>query len=703
MKPNESMRVSSIVRLVAEFCSLHGRMVSERRLSLADDIAAETSLRIRQQLTSQGFDVSIERVDVAALWSDRGPWFIRLGDRGWVLLRELSESAGIFRDGSGIDQSVSLQDLKSLGRFEVILGRPRFRTQARVGDFAKPHEGHWFWRPLLKHWRVFRDVGVAAVVANCLAVVVALFAMQVYDRVVPTGAHDTLWVLAIGAGLAIILEWMIRVTRVTLLESAGQRLDQQIGKTLFARAIGIRMANLSPSPGTMVTQLREFESIREFFTSATTALLSDLPFVCFFIAFIAFIGGHLAAVPLIAMLLLILPALVLQPFMSALASESLRESAYKNGLLWESFSGIENVKATGAERWLEGQWFDLHEQLSNTTSKVRKISQWIALWTLAVQQFAYVAVIVVGVYLIHAGNLSVGALVACSILVSRVISPLSQASSLLARWQHVKSALSSLDDLMSAPVERAIDRQFVESRDLTGALSIERLAWAPATDQPRVVSVEALQIEPGQHIALLGASGSGKSTLLRMLSGLLSPSEGQIRVDDVNLEHIDPIDRNDQIAYLPQSVSVFHGTLRDNLNPRQKPVSDEELIRVAESIGLGPFIRGRPLGLDTVLTNQNGISGGQRQLIGIARLLVGTPRIVLMDEPTAALDQETEKRVISVLSDWSRGKTVVISTHKRALLNLVERLLVLKEGQLVMDTPARQAQAATVQKASGGQ
>ena len=677
-----------VLTLVAQFCSLHGRVLSQRKLELNDDVSLNAGDRIIRLLTNQGFEVSSDTIDVEALRSERGPWFVTLKDGLWELLTKVGKGGAVLRDATGTDRIISMQQLMSGGAVTVIIGRPRFRTQARVGDFAKTTEGHWFWRPLSKQWRVFRDVGIAAVVANCLAAAVALFAMQVYDRVVPTGALDTLWVLAIGAALAIILEWTIRVARVGLLESAGQRLDRQIGRSLFARALSIRMANLSPSPGTLVTQLREFESVREFFTSATTAVLSDLPFVCFFIAVIAFIGGDLALVPLAAMILLILPVLVLQPYMSKLAGESLRESAHKNGLLWESFSGIENVKSAGAERWLESLWSDLHEQLSDTSCKVRRLSQWLALWTAAVQQFAYVGVIVVGVYQIYAGNLSVGGLVACSILVSRVVAPLSQASGLLARWQHVKSALASLDNLMASPVERPEDRQFIEAPVLSGAISAENVYWAPSADQSPVLKVEKLEVKAGENIALLGASGSGKSTLIKLLSGLISPSEGLIHLDNMNLHHIDPIDRCNQIGYLPQTVALFHGTLRDNLNPSQRPLSDGELLKLCESIGLGPFIQSRAMGLDTILTSQGGVSGGQRQLIGIARIFVSDPKIVLMDEPTAALDQETEKRVISILKQWSTQKTLIISTHKRALLDMADRLLVLKEGQLVMDTPA---------------
>ncbi|MBY6194584.1 type I secretion system permease/ATPase [Marinobacter hydrocarbonoclasticus] len=692
---------NELLKLVAEYCALHGRVVTTRKLSLSDDRGMNTPHRITLLLTSQGFKVSSDTLSLEALRAERGPWLIKLRGHSWCLLLEVSDSEAIVRDATGADSVIPLSEFSGLEQLEVLMARPLFRTQARVGDFAKVNEGHWFWRPLLGHWQIFRDVGIAAIVANCLAAAVALFAMQVYDRVVPTGAQDTLWVLAVGAVLAITLEWIIRATRVALLESAGQRLDQQIGRILFSRAISIRVAHLSPSPGTLVTQLREFESVREFFTSATTALLSDLPFVCFFVAAIAFIGGELAMVPLVAMALLILPVLVLQPFMSQLASESLRESAHKNGLLWETFSGIENVKASGAERWLEGLWADLHEHLSETTCRVRKLSQWVALWTMAAQQFAYVAVIVVGVYLIHNGTLSIGGLVACSILVSRVIAPLSQASGLLARWQHVKSALASLDGLMESPTERSKARQFVESPNLTGAFSIERMAWAAAPDQSPIIKVEKLSVSAGQSIAVLGASGSGKSTLLKLMSGLVSPTEGQITVDNLNLDHVDPVDRSDQIAYLPQSVAIFQGTLRDNLNPAQKRVTDKELMRICESIGLSAFINSRPTGLDTIVMSEGAISGGQRQLIGLVRVLVCDPRIVLLDEPTAALDQETEKRVISVLCEWARGRTLVISTHKRALLRLAERLLVIKEGLLVMDTPAHQAVSPQATQTSG--
>jgi ATP-binding cassette, subfamily C, bacterial LapB len=690
MNSTSTLGEPNLLSLITQFCKLHGRIVSERRLGLDDDAQLTAVDRIVALLTAQGFDVSLDQVELSTLRSEQGPWIINTPDRGFSLLRQVEGDTVTLRDASGKDQTVPATVLGIQRSLLVVGARPRFRTQARIGDFAKSSPGHWFWQPLWRHWRVFRDVGVAATVANCLAAAVALFAMQVYDRVVPTEAHDTLWVLAIGAVLAIVMEWLIRAARVTLLESAGQRLDQELGGRLFARAIGIRMAQVPRSPGSTVTQLREFESVREFFTSASTALLSDLPFVCLFIAAIAFIGGNLAFVPAAAIVLLILPALILQPFMSKLASESLRESACKNGLLWDAFSGIENVKACGAEGWLQRLWGDLHEQLSATTAKVRRLSQWIALWTMAMQQFAYVAVIVVGVYLIHASQLSVGGLIACSILVSRVIAPLSQASGLLSRWQHVKSALRSLDELMKAPVERPDDRQFVENPRLTGEILLEGIEWRPAEDQPPLIRIERLSLAAGETVAVLGPSGSGKSTLLRLLSGLLTPSGGQATVDSLNLEHLDPIDRRDQIAYMPQGIAIFQGTLRDNLNPSHLPLSDSVLVKLAESIGLGDFIQSRAMGLDTILSGRGELSGGQVQLIGLARVLVRNPRIVLLDEPTASLDQETEKKVIAALGRWGQGRTLIISTHKRALLGLVSRALVIKNGRLVMDSPAQQ-------------
>ncbi|WP_087502292.1 type I secretion system permease/ATPase [Pseudomonas sp. SID14000] len=619
------------------------------------------------------------------------PALLVLGDGRSLLLVgiEGEQCEVLVPQSDGGRECMALPALEALYSGTAVFAKCRYRSDGRVGDYASGLPEHWFFGPLKRLWRSYAEVTAAALVANVLAVASALFAMQVYDRVVPNAAFDTLWILASGVALAIIIDGVLRILRGHLLNVLGKRLDLQLSSLLFARVLSTRIAAKPASMGAFSTQVREFESVREFFTSSSAALISDLPFVVIFLLIIAVIGGHVVWVPLVACVLMLLPGLLTQRLLGHLSRQNLREGAMKNSVLLEAFEHLETVKAARAEGRCRQQWETLTGELAGTAMKTHALASTLSYSASIVQQLCYVGVVVFGVYRISDGAMTVGALVACSILASRAIAPLSQAAAILGRWQHTKVALEGLDQLMSAEQERPAGKRFVHRERLHGHYRLEALRLAHG-DSPPVVDVQALSIQAGERVALLGGNGAGKSTLLRLLSGLLDAQSGRLMLDDIALSQLDPADRQRGIGYLPQDVALFHGSLRENLNLANAALGDEELLEALDGVGLGTFVRAHPLGLDMPILGNASLSGGQRQAVGLARVLLQDPPILLLDEPTAAFDQNSEKQVIDYLQKWLGRRTLIITTHKKSVLALVDRAVVLRNGQVIMDGPLNQ-------------
>ncbi|TVU69982.1 type I secretion system permease/ATPase [Cobetia crustatorum] len=563
----------------------------------------------------------------------------------------------------------------------------------RAEGYSQATQGHWLTSRLKRHWRVFVEVALSSSLAALLAVATALFAMQVYDRVVPTGAVDTLWALAIGVMLAIGLEALLRALRAQLIENSGKQIDLELNDHIFRHTVQMRLASKPRSTGAMTSQIRDFDAIREFFTASTLGACGDLPFALLFLGLIALLGGPVVWVPIVAIVLMLIPVLLAQPWLARLSREGMRESAVKNGVLLETLDNLENLKACRAEGHATRQWQRLTSEQTHRGVTFRHAVAWLTSWGTGMQQLAYVGVIIGGVYLIMAGELSVGALIACSILSSRAIGPTLQISALLSRWQHVKVAKEGLDNLMDTDIERPADRRFARLANAHGRYQAENVHWRYDEEAPEALALDRLNIAAGEHIALLGGNGAGKSTLLRLLAGYFTPTAGELTLDNLSLTQIDPVDRQRAIGYLPQDISLFSGTLRDNLCIDGRDISDSRLLEVIEMTGLGDHVRRHPLGLDMMLHDRYSLSGGQRQSLGLARLVLQDPSVVLMDEPTASLDQATELHVIKTLAPWLEGRTLVLATHRKALLSWVGRAVVLRHGKRIMDGPLDQIMA----------
>ncbi len=567
------------------------------------------------------------------------------------------------------------------------------RVRLPFADVAARHaepgeEPHWFWSEFRHHRRAFAEVAAASLTANLLATAVALYALQIYDRVIPNQSEPTLWVLTLGALLAIAFDAALRIARASLMDNAGRRIETAVQDRLMTRLLHLRPAPGQRQPSQIFAAMRDFGSVREFFTAATIGTLADLPFLVIFLALVAMIGGNLVWVLILGGVLMVVPGLLLQKRMIAITQAGQGANTRAARLLFEAVFEQETVATLrGQDRFIR-LWNELVTLSALRASDQRHLTTLLSAWAQGVQQATGIAAILIGTYLVFAGSFTVGTIIAVSLLTARTLGPLSQLSSTLARWSQVRAALTALDAIATAPQTEDPTRRYLRRETLTGRYDLRDLIFRYSPDASPVLDIPALAIPAGQHAAVLGANGSGKSTLLRCLAGLADPSHGRIQIDGADMGQIHPRDLRRNIGYLGQEVRLFSGTLRENLVLSDLEPDDDRLFAALDFAGLGAFLRGHPRGLDLEIREMGeGLSFGQRQSIGWARLWLQDPRIVLLDEPTAALDQTLESTLVSRLGPWLQGRTALIATHRLPILGLTSRTLILQNGRLAVDGP----------------
>lgn len=544
-------------------------------------------------------------------------------------------------------------------------------------------DGHWFWGQLKKHRLLTAEVIIATLVANALAVAISLFALQVYDRVIPNASYQTLWVLAVGALIAIVFEVSLRISRARIIDDLGRQVELQASAELMTRLQGMRLSAREMGPATLGALLRDFASVREFFTASAVGSAADIPFTFIFLTLIYLIAGPIVWVVFTACCVIILFSFVSRKALAKISEDMQGANVAQSRLLNEITYGAETVKLNRAENRFQQKWEGLSDLISSKTKENRAVSSRQTFVSQGFQQTSYILAVVAGVYLVLAGDLTVGAIIAVSILSSRTIGPISQLSATLARWQQVKVSLTGLDQIVNAEQERSADRHYSKKTTLKGDIEMERLIYAYGEDQAAALNIPKLDLASGKTVAILGRNGSGKSTLLKLISGLYNFSEGDIRIDGLDIRQIDPVDLRRNIGYLPQDVTLFSGTLRDNLLLGPMPKTDEELDQALEFCGLKVMVDRHPLGLDMpVLDGGVGLSVGQRQSLGLARVYLADPQIVLLDEPTAAMDQMLERSVIANLKVWLAQKTCILTTHRTEIVSLCDSIAVLEAGRI---------------------
>ncbi len=570
----------------------------------------------------------------------------------------------------------------------AIVCRPRFRFDQRAPRTGTSERGHWFWDAMRANMPIYKDVLLAAFFINVFALALPLFTMNVYDRVVPNQAVETLWMLAAGVIIIMLADISLRTMRGYFLDLASRRVDVKLSGLIMERVLGSRLENRPISVGSYAVNLRSFETVRDFITSASVTTIIDLPFAVIFLAVIAWIAWPVL-VPLSIGLLLVLGfALAMQGKLKELSETTYRAGAMRNSTLIESLVGLDTIKAMGAESRMQRKWEEATSFLAHVGVQLRLLSNSTINVTLWSQQMVSVFVIVTGVYLITAGELSMGGLIACTMLSGRIMAPFGQLAGLITQYHNAEIALKSLDEVMAQPLERPEGAQFLSREMFHGEIEFKNVSFAYPGAEMESLSNVSFRIKPGEHVAILGRVGSGKSTLQKLAMGLYQPTGGAIMIDGIDLRQLDPTELRSRVGYVPQDVTLFYGSLRDNLTLSNSQVSDAALVRAAEIANLSDFINRHPQGFDMVVTERgDSLSGGQRKSVALARGVINEPPILLMDEPTGSMDHSTEIAVKGHLAEFIKGRTWLVVTHRNSLLEMVDRIIVIDNGKLVADGP----------------
>ncbi|URQ59722.1 type I secretion system permease/ATPase [Pantoea alhagi] len=627
-------------------------------------------------------------------WRQEVTPVILLLDNGSVAVVEAIDAEGRARywlsDGGDVVRESDLTELLAQSQQQVAVPGVAARARdARIDEFVQPYEEHWFWKNFRGMGRRIAEISLASVVGNVLALAGILFSMQVYDRVIPAQSEPTLWVLFAGVLIAAAIEYLIRLMRTQVSDLMGKRIDLKISSMLFARAMNIRNEARPKSTGSFISQLREIDQVRELLTSTTVGAAADLPFVILFLFIMGFIGGPLVIIPLLAIPLIVIPGLLVQIPMAKLAKEGMREGALRNAVLVETIEGVEDIKALQAEPYFQRQWEQTHEVSAAIGMKQRLWGARLTGWASSVQQLTYASMLVYGTYLVLAGDITTGTLVASSLLSSRTIAPLMQLTMIFSRWQHAKSAMKGLDELLKKPLDQPEEGEMAHCPTLAGHYDLRNVQYTYDEENVKnVLNIGQLQIKPGERIALLGKVGAGKSTLLKLLAGQAKATQGKVIVDGVDISGIDPVDLRRQLGWLSQDSRLFFGTLRQNLMLGNPHASEQEMLQALRVSGALSLVQQDAASLDRIINEGGrGLSGGQRQMVLISRMILRQPQVVLLDEPTASMDEQLEEHVIRQMKSWLSGRTLVLVTHRPALLKLVDRIVVMDNGRIVADGP----------------
>jgi ATP-binding cassette, subfamily C, bacterial LapB len=586
---------------------------------------------------------------------------------------------------------VPLEALASQYAGYFIVAKPKYVFDKRAPPVGDVRLKHWFWGTLAENRSIYRDVMVAAFVVNMFALAMPMFTMNVYDRVVPNRSIETLWVMAIGVVIIVIGDLILRTMRGYFLDWASTRIDVKLSARIMERVLGIRMENRPSSVGSFASNLRSFETVRDFITSATITTLIDVPFGMVFIFVMAWISLPMVVPVIVGGIVMLVYAFSVQTKMHELSETMYRASALRNATLIESLVGLETVKALGIEGSMQRKWEHSASFLTEVGSKLRLLSQSINNGSNAIQQIITVVLVVLGVYMVTNGFLTMGGLIACTMLASRALVPISQTAGLLTQYHTASTSLQSLNEIMNKPVEWPLDSNFLSRTTFNGDIEFREVSFKYPSAEESALNKVSFKIKAGEHVALLGRMGSGKSTIHKLILGLYQPTEGAILVDGIDARQIDPAELRRCIGYVQQDTHLFYGTMRENLTIASPHADDQEVLAAAHTGGIDEFINSHPKGFD-LLVGERGdtLSGGQKQGVGIARALITKPNIILLDEPTSAMDHSSEDIVKKRLIEAANGKTVVLISHRSTLFDIADRIIVVDSGRIVADGPKDQ-------------
>ncbi len=680
-----------LIQCLAMLFRLHNKPVSTKLLISylpAQDGTLRPAACIRAAREA-GMHASVMRRSIDQISPLTLPCILLLKDEKCCVLTRIGETDldVLFPETGMVPQTVSREEVEAEHIGYTFFGKPELKLDKRASEIKLLKAKRWFWDTLLYYLPIYRHVIGASCIVNMLAMVGPLFFMNVYDRVVPNKATDTLWVLAVGITTAYLFDFLLRNLRSYFVDAAGKSADVILASRLMHHLLGLRLDAKPDSTGSLANNLREFESLRDFFGSTTLLALVDLPFLFIFLVIIGLLGGPLVIIPLLAIPVVVLGGLFLQLPMQRTAEKGFKENMQKNALLVEIINGLETIKTSMAEGRVQDTWERVVGQSANSNCQSKRMANLSITLTMLTTQVVSVGIIIWGVYRIP-DELSMGGLIACNMLAGRAMAPLSQVAGMLSRLQQSRMALKSLDELMKLPVERDDASNYVEFGRLDHSITFEDISFKYPNSEREALTGINLHIRQGEKVGIIGRMGSGKSTLGRFCLGLYQPTEGAIKLGGVDIRQLDPTDLRSRIGYVSQDNYLFYGTVRENIAFGSVNPDDRMVLRAATIAGVADFVRAHPAGFGMPVGERGmSLSGGQRQSVAIARALLQDPDILILDEPTSNMDNNSElmfkRRLGTVMGD----KTVILITHRLSLLDLVDRLMVMDSGRVIADGP----------------
>lgn len=592
----------------------------------------------------------------------------------------------VFPELGDSEVRIPAEELKQRYTDYAIYVKPKFLFDDRAPAVGNVKLKHWFWGTLAENKLIYRDVMLAAFVVNLLALAMPIFTMNVYDRIVPNKSMETLWVMVLGIMLVVIGDFALRTMRGYFLDWASHRVDDKLTGRIMEQVLGTRLEERPNSVGSFASNLRSFESVRDFITSTTITTLIDIPFALIFIAVIAWIGLPMIVPILVGAVVILVYSFSVQTKMHDLSETMFRAGAIRNATLIESLVSLETVKALGLEGVMQSKWEKSAKYLTEVSGKLKMLTYSINNGAMAIQQVVNVVLVLLGVYLVIKGDLTMGGLIACTMLAGRALSPIAQSAGLMAQYHNSATALTSLEGIMNKPVERPVDSNFLSRPTFRGNIEFKEVSFTYPGSEVSALKNVSFKINAGEHVAFLGRMGSGKTTIHKLILGLYQPTSGSILIDGIDSRQIDPAELRRCIGYVQQDTHLFFGSMRDNITISAPHIPDAQVLKAARAGGIDEFINLHPKGFDMAVGERGEtLSGGQRQGVGIARAMVQDPPILLLDEPTSAMDHSGEELIKTRLKEDASHKTLLVITHRSSLFDLVSRIIVIDSGRIVAD------------------
>jgi len=678
-----------LVVLTKHFDNPYTRQSLLTGLPLTDNkLDPETFLRAaeRAQLSANIVKVGLHEIDNKIL-----PAILLLENHQAYVLIDIKAdgSATVIQpeSGSGINE-VSLDELKNQYVGYSIFIKPAYQFDSRAKDTTAKSKRHWFWHIIRRAWPIYSEIIIASFIINCFALATPLFIRNVYDRVIPNLAFETLWVLAAGVAIAFLFDFILRNIRAYFIDSTSKRIDIQLSRSIFERLLALEMVKMPNSVGSLVNTMHAYENFKDFITASSVSTIVDIPFAILFIAVIGLISGTMMYIPITAIVITLVISSLIQWPLAKIVRKNFKHATEKQAVLIESLGSIETIKTLCAESPMQRRWERINTAAAKQSIKAKVLSNLSQHFAMFAQSVTTISIVIYGVYQIAEGNLSMGGLIACTILTARAIGPFTKVANLITRYQHAKTALDAVNELMSLPVERQQDKRFLHRPAIHGNIQFNNVSFSYPNQSISALQNINLQINEGEHIGIIGRTGSGKTTLEKMMLKLYQPTSGSILVDGTDLNQIDPADLRHFIGYVPQDVLLFHGSIKHNITIGAPHVEDSEILRVAQLSGVSQFVDNHPEGYERQVGERgNSLSGGQRQAVALARALLQDPPILLLDEPTNGMDDTTSSQFIQLLKEQLGHKTLVLITHKASLLDLVDKIIVLDQGKLIAQGP----------------